>query len=619
MLRRTFRGFGAVGTTAVCAAVGTVAPAGASLVIDVRAVSATGATQVVNPKVVLPGAAGDVVTFDVFAVITGNNPNLGDEGLLSVAGSFLSPNPFGNGSLRGTLAATRDPLMRGPNSADGAQLDLDGDGDLDVGSNNDASSAGFFAATANTSPTPVPGVQVRVGTLTLSVTQALLSADVTEVNFRPRHLPAGTPGAGSWVEDGALRVSNNFFAGSPVTVSTSQSAWTGAANASWSTGANWLNGQEPSGGLTATFPAVVPPTGATIALGAGEAALGISFEGSYTLTGGDLTLTGGTITVASYRTATLNTRLASATGELIKRGGGTVVHAGGAVSTNGLTVLLGTYAQTGGTISLVGDMLIANADARFRSAGGALSVGGQLTVAAGTFELSAHGDRVFTVDSVLTGSGGRADLFDNDLRATDTSYSAITSQIASARAAGSWTGEGITSTSARLHPQGGTTLGALTGAQFKSVYGPGATFHGAPVADGDVLVKYTWYGDSDFSGVIDFDDYVRIDTGFNTGASGWINGDFDFSGVIDFDDYVLIDLGFNTQTGTLRAAVNWLSGDDRSFDMRSTPGTAKVMEHFAQFGLPYAQGFLSAVPEPALLGAAGGSLALLCHRRQRRR
>jgi len=33
--------------------------------------------------------------------------------------------------------------------------------------------------------------------------------------------------------------------------------------------------------------------------------------------------------------------------------------------------------------------------------------------------------------------------------------------------------------------------------------------------------------------------------------TGWNNGDFDGNGVIDFDDYVYIDLGFNTQSGTL--------------------------------------------------------------------
>jgi len=67
-----------------------------------------------------------------------------------------------------------------------------------------------------------------------------------------------------------------------------------------------------------------------------------------------------------------------------------------------------------------------------------------------------------------------------------------------------------------------------------------------------VLIKYTYYGDTDFNGHVDFDDYARTDHGFGTHASGWLNGDFDGNGHVDFDDYALIDLAFNTQASVLR-------------------------------------------------------------------
>jgi len=67
-----------------------------------------------------------------------------------------------------------------------------------------------------------------------------------------------------------------------------------------------------------------------------------------------------------------------------------------------------------------------------------------------------------------------------------------------------------------------------------------------------VLVKYTYYGDTDFNGVVNFDDYSRTDAGFNQNKSGWLNGDFDGNGVVNFDDYSLIDLAFNLQTAVLR-------------------------------------------------------------------
>jgi hypothetical protein len=66
-----------------------------------------------------------------------------------------------------------------------------------------------------------------------------------------------------------------------------------------------------------------------------------------------------------------------------------------------------------------------------------------------------------------------------------------------------------------------------------------------------ILVKYTYYGDADFNGSVDFDDYVRTDGGFNTGGLHWLTGDYDGNGAVDFDDYVLLDLGFNTQGASL--------------------------------------------------------------------
>jgi hypothetical protein len=133
-------------------------------------------------------------------------------------------------------------------------------------------------------------------------------------------------------------------------------------------------------------------------------------------------------------------------------------------------------------------------------------------------------------------------------------------------------------------------------------------------------VKYTWNGDTNFSGTVDFDDYVRTDIGFNTGLTGWLNGDFDYSGSIDFDDYVLIDIAFNTQSGTLRRAIDYLSGADRTgAGGRAEVGVQMVIAHYARFGVPYARSFISSVPEPttSLLFAAF-PFALDARRRHRR-
>ena len=86
-----------------------------------------------------------------------------------------------------------------------------------------------------------------------------------------------------------------------------------------------------------------------------------------------------------------------------------------------------------------------------------------------------------------------------------------------------------------------------------------------------MLVKYTYYGDTDFNGIVNFDDYARIDAGFNSGCTGWLNGDLDYNDVVNFDDYALIDLAFNSQAQTLARAVSYLNGDDRNSDGMDTP------------------------------------------------
>jgi hypothetical protein len=88
--------------------------------------------------------------------------------------------------------------------------------------------------------------------------------------------------------------------------------------------------------------------------------------------------------------------------------------------------------------------------------------------------------------------------------------------VRSARNGGSWTGNGITSSSARSNALHNTTLGAMEFADFKGICGNAALFAGRAIDATAVLVKYTYNGDTDFSGKVNFDDYVLIDLAFNT-------------------------------------------------------------------------------------------------------
>jgi subtilisin family serine protease len=176
-----------------------------------------------------------------------------------------------------------------------------------------------------------------------------------------------------------------------------------------------------------------------------------------------------------------------------------------------------------------------------------------ITVAsAGKAQLTPGGSRMLIAGSLSL--QGTLDLHDNDLILDYTGaseLSAVQAMINSARNGGAWDGvSGLLSSAAKDNALVSTTLGALESAEYLTLY-PGGTFSGQTLDPTMVLVKYTYYGDSDFNGLVDGDDYARIDLGFNTSSSGWLNGDFDGNGFIDGDDYALIDAAFNLQGAPL--------------------------------------------------------------------
>jgi hypothetical protein len=107
---------------------------------------------------------------------------------------------------------------------------------------------------------------------------------------------------------------------------------------------------------------------------------------------------------------------------------------------------------------------------------------------------------------------------------------------------GTWDGNGIRSSRAASD----TSLGLAYIESSELLGTSGGSFAGMQVDGTALLVTCTTVGDANLDGNVDFDDYVRIDQGFNNSLTGWSNGDFNYDGVVDFDDYVLIDLGFNS-------------------------------------------------------------------------
>ncbi|MBC8105384.1 MAG: hypothetical protein H7Z14_02245, partial [Anaerolineae bacterium] len=124
--------------------------------------------------------------------------------------------------------------------------------------------------------------------------------------------------------------------------------------------------------------------------------------------------------------------------------------------------------------------------------------------------------RMLRVGSLQLGPNGKLDLSDGYLIVdypTNSPRAMIQAAINRARMDG-WLGPTGITTPRAASTLRNTTLGVLEASELRSIYATNPHFHGEPVDDNAVLVQFTYYGDTDFNGVVDFDDYSRIDFGF---------------------------------------------------------------------------------------------------------
>jgi hypothetical protein len=178
----------------------------------------------------------------------------------------------------------------------------------------------------------------------------------------------------------------------------------------------------------------------------------------------------------------------------------------------------------------------------------------------------------------------------------------VTALAASGYNGGAWNGAtGLVSSTATSNPNHLTALGVIQNSVDGTTGGNvlQSTFEGVPSSNADILVKYTFYGDTDLNGEVDGSDYSRIDNAYvynlnNPGSpmTGWFNGDFNYDGVVDGSDYTLIDNAFNMQGAAISAQL--------------ASATAQI-------------GGGSVVPEPTTLSLLGIGAAGLLGRRNRRR
>jgi adhesin HecA-like repeat protein len=214
----------------------------------------------------------------------------------------------------------------------------------------------------------------------------------------------------------------------------------------------------------------------------------------------------------------------------------------------------------------------------------------------GTVTILANGsaDNVSRLGSLQMGNpSSRLDLTDNDLILDYSAISpinAIASAIGLAFHNGAWDQPGITSSRAATSPNAGES--GKTALGFGEAQALNLTvFDGQTVDATSLLIKYTYFGDSDLDGDVDIADLGRLATHWQS-AGSWIDGDFDYSGSVNVNDLGLL-------------ATNWQAGV-------GNPLGPSLAEALTSLGLSNVS-----VPEPTTLGLVV-ALTLPCYRRRRR-
>jgi hypothetical protein len=334
--------------------------------------------------------------------------------------------------------------------------------------------------------------------------------------------------------------------------------WTGAIDANWSNAGNWTGGVPDGVGHTASFGGA-GSTNFAVAVDVAPRVLGtISFDNAATFTIGS---NGGNGVTLQVSTGQANINVIS----------GSHTIAAPLTLASDTTV---TVAPAGSSLELTGNMTAAGraivkagaGTTRFENVRAAeLSVtGGVARISAKAAPNSPSGTSV--VQSLAVSSGAQLDLTNNSMvidysGAVGALVDDVRQHLFDGRLVSS---SGVTDT---------TGLGYADNAALDAVK---TSFGGQTVDASSVLIKFTYFGDTDVDGDVDVADLGKLATCWQ-GAGVWSGGDFDYNGSVNVNDLGLL-------------ATNWQAGVGNPLG----PDLASAL---ASFGLP-----AFSVPEPTMAG-----------------
>jgi hypothetical protein len=327
-------------------------------------------------------------------------------------------------------------------------------------------------------------------------------------------------------------------------------SWNVDSNGDWSLGTNWSPTTPPNAaGAIASFGSIITVP-RTVTLDAPQTVGAVNFDSanSYTISG----------------TSTLTLDASSGNASL--------------------TVVSGSH-SIAAPIALADDTTVNVA------AGQTLSVqhlrGAGVNVASGTLRVLAGGTPNSTagttkVTSLTIAAGAKLDATNNSLIVDYTG--AVGSLVNDTR-------QQLLSN--RLDSSSETTALGLGYGDNAALSAVKSSFGGLSVDASSILVKYTYFGDTDLDGDVDVADLGSLASAWQT-SGVWTSGDFDYNGSVDVNDLGLL-------------ATNWQAGV-------GNPLGPSLAEALAAMGLPSA-----AVPEPTWMGVMGVSLGAMASRKRRYR